>query len=441
MRRTSTPARCPSIASTFAVAALATCLGCRPQAAPAAAPTRVVVAPPPPAPAEPPLRVTIAAKTLTAALKLDVDEHLPELRLDPSLAKVAEAAAWSLARDEVISEAAVRNAMINTLRSGVTPHLLTAWLRGAPARSTGGLRAVTAGELEQLARALRPALLALASEVSLETFAVSVRGGPGGVVAALAALEPPRLPLTIERRGARAIVTAPWGEDAAPAAFLTTSGDSWRVHVALDSGKVQVDVPCAHDHGDLEVSAQLGLFASVVDVCNPSEPRWSGPTSADGPLATTLVEMEQRSFELLNRERVVHALPPIEWDDTAFEMARAHSRDMEVNRFVEHVGSDGATVEQRLARVQLPAQRTFENVGRAHGPAQMHWGFVTSPGHRENLLAPTARRGAVAAARDPETAEVYFTQVLYEPLTQRPMRRLVATPRAPGTPLRRAPAR
>lgn len=380
------------------------------------------------------IRMSTAGRALAAALSADLAEARlklrdelgvePELELrhDPTLTAVAEAAAWSASADEVISEAAVRNAMVTSLRSGLSPHLLTARVRPAegprvPVPTGEGYAAaafITESELQELHGALARSLLELAAAAPLESFAVSVRSGAAGIVAAVAAIEPPRLPLLVERERGRVTVSAPWHHLAQPAAYLVTPQRSERLVAQLEGSRVKIVVPCRGASGDLEVLGGGGVFASLVDVCNPTDPRWTTHSGDIGPAASALVEVEQRAFELLNRERRDHGLPPLVWDLTALEMARRHSRDMAEHRFVSHVGSDGNTLEQRIADVALPAARTFENVGRSGGPGEMHYGFMTSPGHRDNLLAAKARLGAVGAARDPVTKELYFTQVIYE---------------------------
>jgi uncharacterized protein YkwD len=270
-------------------------------------------------------------------------------------------------------------------------------------------------ELQELHTTLSAALLELVAAAPIVSFAVSVRSGPAGIVAAVAALEPPRLPLRIEHQANATIVTAPWHRQAQPVAYIVTPKRSDRLATAVEGDSLKILVPCRARAGDLEVIGDAGLFASIVDVCNPADPRWAAPTGDLGPMATTLVEIEQRSFELLNRERRRRGHVPIVWDARAQAMARRQSQDMARYRFVSHVGSDGNTLMQRLTAVELPALRTFENVGRAGGPGEMHLGFMTSPGHRDNLLEPTARAGGIGAAVDPVTHDLYVTQVLYQP--------------------------
>jgi uncharacterized protein YkwD len=385
-------------------------------------PQPVEVAKVTPAPDPVLLRQSAAAAVLALALISEISQTYPDLRHDPVLNRVAEAAAWTASVDEAISESAVRNEMVNALRSGVSPHVLTAWIRppadAVPSAARAGVESaldVTADQLQFMYDRLAADLSELASAVALESFGVSVRRGPGGWVAALVALEPPRLPLRVVHRGNQALVTTPWNGSAAPIAFIVTARGSERLRASVLDHSATIVVPCRAGVADLEVTDSTGMFVSVVDVCNIDDPRWSS-LSAVGPVDGSLVEFEQRAFEFLNRERMRNGLTVLIWDATAREMARRHSFDMAAHQLVSHVGFDGTTLQQRVDRVGLPARRAFENVGRAGGPVEMHAGFMTSPGHRDNVLEPSARHGAVGAARDPGTGELYFTQVLYEPL-------------------------
>ena len=83
---------------------------------------------------------------------------------------------------------------------------------------------------------------------------------------------------------------------------------------------------------------------------------------------------------------------------------------------VGHVGSTGATLTDRVLGHALPAIETFENVGRAGGPGEAHAAFMASPGHRANLLAAGARRGAIGIVAAADVAgDFYVTEVLFEP--------------------------
>lgn len=361
-----------------------------------------------------------AAALLSAAL--EAEGSMPGPVHWPSLDEVAAAAASSAAREGVVSEGEMRAAMVSSLRSSATPHVVTAWLVAGSESledpATVGTWPLASTFLPPLFSQLSVAVRELASEVRLEGYGIAVRRGDAGVVAVVVGVPPPRLPLRVDRRGARAVVTAHWQHESEPVAFLVTPQHSRRLAWQRQGEDLRIEVPCGAGPRDLELTSGR-LFASVVDVCRPNAPRWGFGGGDLGPVARTLVETEQRSFELLNRERRQHGLAPIAWEGRAHEVARAHSRDQAQHQRVSHFSSDGGTLDLRLARGDLPVWRAFENVGRG-GPAELHLGFLTSEGHRRNLLAPQAKAGAVGAALS-ESGEVFLTQVLFEPV---PLRKL-----------------
>jgi uncharacterized protein YkwD len=163
----------------------------------------------------------------------------------------------------------------------------------------------------------------------------------------------------------------------------------------------------------LEIDAGKRLVASVPAVCGG---RWAAGTGVEvGPPARTVVEIEQRLFELVNHERAAQGLPVLAWDVDAHRMARDHAADMAQHAFVGHHGTGGATLTDRVRDHRLRAVETFENVGRAGGPGEAHAAFLASPGHRANLLAAAARRGAVGVVFASDRAQFYVTEVLFEP--------------------------
>src|SRR5262249_49074166 len=148
----------------------------------------------------------------------------------------------------------------------------------------------------------------------------------------------------------------------------------------------------------------------IVDACAPIA---TAPQEGEdlGPPAKTRIEIEQRVFELINRERLAHGLRALEWDADGQRFARAHSEDMLRGRDVGHAAPDGASYEQRIAAAGLLVTPTHENVGRAWGPAEAHVAFMGSPGHRRNLLADDVRHGSVGIvfdASDPRQPGAFY---------------------------------
>jgi uncharacterized protein YkwD len=82
--------------------------------------------------------------------------------------------------------------------------------------------------------------------------------------------------------------------------------------------------------------------------------------------------------------------------------------------FVGHVSPRTGNAMDRVRRVGLAPEMVMENVGRAYSPEEAENGFLTSPGHRGNLLDPHARRigvGIVLGAPGTGATPLFVTQL------------------------------
>ncbi len=123
-----------------------------------------------------------------------------------------------------------------------------------------------------------------------------------------------------------------------------------------------------------------------------------------------LDEIETVSLRLVNEERLRAKLPPLLLDDRLSAAARAHSRDMLVRGFFDHVSPEGLTPADRIAGVHRRHigtsgeniwGQTGANGGKAGSVAALAIkGLMASPGHRENILRETFTHIGVGAAGD-----------------------------------------
>lgn len=372
-----------------ALALAVAALGCGPRAPVAA------VSPPPTSTA--PVGPGPVERVLAAATAPRADRAAPVHA--PALDEVARVAAAGAAARYVIAADAVRAAVAAQLGSGLDPYVLTA-------------RGDDAAAVAQLVDALGE----LRAAAGIATVGVAAAEGASGRVIAVAAMPPPEQPIAIAREGAIARVSVPWPWPEPPRAFLVSDDGERTVEAAVIGGAVALAVDCARSPARaVELDAGPALVAVVVDVCGPT-PR-PPPSIADiGPPARTAVEVEQRLFEQINRDRVAAGLVPLAWDPIALAMARRHAARMHALGFMGHVAPDGEDLTARVKAAGLPARETFENVGLIDGPGRGHLAFMRSPGHRKNLLAERARRGAVGVVanhRDP--GWYYVTEVFFEP--------------------------
>jgi uncharacterized protein YkwD len=111
-----------------------------------------------------------------------------------------------------------------------------------------------------------------------------------------------------------------------------------------------------------------------------------------------LKEVERRIYQLTNEERRKKHLSLLDKDDALAGTARAHSDDMLARNFFSHVNPDGKAPQDRIAPAYSSTMaRTGENIWSGHGYDYSNSklmarvimdSWMTSPGHRANLLNP-----------------------------------------------------
>jgi uncharacterized protein YkwD len=129
--------------------------------------------------------------------------------------------------------------------------------------------------------------------------------------------------------------------------------------------------------------------------------------------------LERDVLDQVNREREQEGLAPLVPVPALTLLARGHSRDMAARTYFSHSSPEGLTVSQRAERLALDFRRIAENISRSWGvqdPARTAvYGWMTSPGHRENILNAHYIETGVGVALG-EDGFLYFTQVFRQPL-------------------------
>jgi uncharacterized protein YkwD len=111
-----------------------------------------------------------------------------------------------------------------------------------------------------------------------------------------------------------------------------------------------------------------------------------------------LPKVEDLVFEMTNQARRAKGLPPFIQDAELTQVARAFSDDMLVRRFFDHTTPDGVSFDERLAdRYRHQVRLMGENIWYASGyniakiqkvAKEIVDDWLSSPGHRENILDP-----------------------------------------------------
>ncbi|MDQ1293473.1 MAG: hypothetical protein QG608_1354 [Actinomycetota bacterium] len=113
------------------------------------------------------------------------------------------------------------------------------------------------------------------------------------------------------------------------------------------------------------------------------------PASAPGTPASSAVHNAQESevLRLVNVERAGSGCGPVTADGLLAQVARAHSKDMAVNKFFDHNSQDGRSPFDRMRAAGYSFSTAAENIaaGQQTASAVME-SWMNSPGHRENIL-------------------------------------------------------
>ncbi len=130
----------------------------------------------------------------------------------------------------------------------------------------------------------------------------------------------------------------------------------------------------------------------------------------DAPFA----ELEARLHREVNAIRVRHHLILLERRADLDRVARIHSADMAQRGYLSHESPEGRNPIDRIAEgAGSGFTLAGENLGttdRGNSSREILEGWLASPAHRQNLLAPPFNATGIGVARNPDGSWVY-TQV------------------------------
>lgn len=113
------------------------------------------------------------------------------------------------------------------------------------------------------------------------------------------------------------------------------------------------------------------------------------PAASDrAPLVASDALLKQRLFEITQSHHVRAGCEAWKHDPRLDAAAQLHAEDIARHQYVSHVGTDGATVAQRLRRQGYPANRATEGIALYRTPEKVvaFWmGEPPSGPHRRNI--------------------------------------------------------
>ncbi|WP_025845675.1 CAP domain-containing protein [Brevibacillus agri] len=140
-------------------------------------------------------------------------------------------------------------------------------------------------------------------------------------------------------------------------------------------------------------------------------PDFDPPALSVGEREQVNLANERQTLDLVNVSRYRYKLPPLQWNEEAAKVARAHSLDMETNDYFDHVSATtGSSPFDRLKQAKIAYSMAGENIAAGYPDAiEAHESWMNSPGHRKNILEKDFTQLGVGVITD------YFTQTFLTP--------------------------
>jgi uncharacterized protein YkwD len=163
-------------------------------------------------------------------------------------------------------------------------------------------------------------------------------------------------------------------------------------------------------------AAALGAALLLLAGCTFGRPIEPPPEPPRAPARAVLGCVDDRGRDVIRRtnaERTRRSLRALEPDARLQEAAQRHASDMARGDFMAHEGSDRSTVSERAARAGYRWTTVAENVAAGYpDPPTVVSGWMTSPGHRANILAADVQHVGIGYAyRTDTTMHHYWVMV------------------------------
>lgn len=124
----------------------------------------------------------------------------------------------------------------------------------------------------------------------------------------------------------------------------------------------------------------------------------------------SLSAQEQTAGNLLNSDRARYGLAPLVIDPELCRIARIKSQDMLNNQYFAHTSPTYGDVRSMLRQFGYAYTAAGENIAHHATVEKAQAAFLSSPGHRKNILSSAYTRIGLGAAVDAK-GYVYLTQI------------------------------
>lgn len=246
----------------------------------------------------------------------------------------------------------------------------------------------------------------------------------GGLILFMAALVAGCTPSASGQPGISAPTAAPAqavsNKDLASPAPTDTTGPthtptSRPTATRLPPGPTILPTPSPAPVSTATVEEEVDQHATSTSTLLPPQPPVTDTvTVTSTSLSPPTVQPEADLVTLINQERATQGLTTLEAEPRLMAAAQVHSHDMADHNFFDHAGSDGSEPGDRITRQNYDWRFFAENLACNYPTAEtVMQGWLDSPGHRANMLAPEAEQIGIGLVYAPGTDCVYYWTAIF----------------------------
>lgn len=152
------------------------------------------------------------------------------------------------------------------------------------------------------------------------------------------------------------------------------------------------------------------LIIPTVPDASPSSAVAQVPSTVDDYTTHSVSAQEQKMLNLVNQDRKNHGLPPLTLDPALSRLARIKSCDMRDNHYFAHQSPTYGNVRQMLRAFGYDFRGAGENIAHHATLEKAQAAFMSSEGHRRNILSGAWTKIGVGVCEDAHGA-LLVTQI------------------------------
>ena len=134
------------------------------------------------------------------------------------------------------------------------------------------------------------------------------------------------------------------------------------------------------------------------------------PSTGEDYTTPSISAQEENAFYLLNQDRIANGLSALQLDPMLCSIAREKSRDMHENNYFAHTSPTYGSPSEMLRHFGYSFTSVGENIAHHATVEKAQAAFMSSDGHRRNILGTQWSKVGVGVWKDPQ-GFVYVTQL------------------------------